>query len=199
MQSLKASVTKEEMEALPRYLYEGNIILIDQPELLAEICRNLSRQHVLGFDTESKAAFKKGVKNKPALLQLATHNDVFLFRISRTGLDKALVRILENPSILKVGVAVKQDIGELQQIKPFKPAGFVELQDFSSQLGITDNSLKKMAAIVLGKYISKSQRLSDWEAPVLKPQQLQYAATDAWVSRAIYLKLKEHEREKDHP
>lgn len=199
MEMFNPSVTKEEMEKLPRYLYEGNIVLIDKEDDLVSVCRKLSKQHVLGFDTESKAAFKKGVKNKPALLQLATHNDVFLFRISRTGFSAPLVKILESEKILKVGVAVKQDIGELQQLKPFKPTGFVELQNYSSEFGITDNSLKKMAAIVLGKYISKSQRLSDWEAPVLKPQQLQYAATDAWVSRAIYLKLKEHEREKDHP
>jgi ribonuclease D len=198
MDVFSPSVTKEEMEKLPRYLYEGNIVLIEREEDVNSICRKLARQRVLGFDTESKAAFKKGVKNKPSLIQLATHNDVFLFRISYAGFTSSLIRILESDKILKVGVAVKQDIGELQQLKSFRPSAFVELQEYSSQFGITDNSLKKMAAIVLGKYISKSQRLSDWEAKQLKMSQLQYAATDAWVSRAIYLKLKENEREKGH-
>lgn len=143
MQEFSRSVTKEEMEKLPRYLYDGNIVLIDKEDELVSVCRKLAKQHVLGFDTESKAAFKKGVRNKPALLQLATHNDVFLFRISRTGFSAPLVRILESEKILKVGVAVKQDIGELQQLKPFKPGGFLELQEYSSEFGITDNSLKK--------------------------------------------------------
>lgn len=192
----KTVITKEEMEILPRFLYEGDIILIDDESQVKDVFAKLKKQRVLGFDTESKAAFKKGVKNKPALLQLATHNEVFLFRISRTGLVKKLCGILENKKIIKVGVAVKQDIGELQQLSRFKPAGFVDLQEYSNQFGIIDNSLKKLTANVLGLYISKSQRLSDWEANDLKTVQLQYAATDAWVSRAIYLKLKENE--KDH-
>ena len=191
----KQEISKEEMEQLPRFLYEGNIFLIDDKTKIPAICRKLKKQHILGFDTESKAAFKKGVKNKPALLQIATHNEVYLFRISRTGLVKSLCDILENEKILKVGVAVKQDIGELKQMANFKPAGFLELQEYSDRFMITDNSLKKLAAIVLEIYISKSQRLSDWEADNLKPAQLQYAATDAWVSRAIYMKLKEHEKD----
>ncbi len=189
----KTVITKEEMELLPRFLYEGDIILIDDESKIQEVFAKLKKQRVLGFDTESKAAFKKGVKNKPALLQLATHNEVFLFRISRTGLVKKLCDILENKKIIKVGVAVKQDIGELQQLSKFKPDGFIDLQEYSGHFGITDNSLKKLTANVLGFYISKSQRLSDWEANDLKLSQLQYAATDAWVSRAIYLKLKENE------
>ena len=191
----KPAITKEEIDIMPRYLYEGNIVLIEDKEMLTKACRKLAKQKVLGFDTESKAAFKKGVKNKPALIQLATHNECYLFRISRTGLLRPLIRILENSKILKVGVAIHQDIGELNQLKTFVAGGCVDLQKYSVNFGITDNSLKKLTAIVLGLYISKSQRLSDWDADTLKISQLQYAATDAWVSRAIYLKLKENERE----
>jgi ribonuclease D len=46
-----------------------------------------------------------------------------------------------------------------------------------------------MYAILFGQKISKSQRLSNWENPELTGQQMTYAATDAWASLQIYLKL----------
>jgi ribonuclease D len=191
----KPSITKEELELLPAFGFQGKIFLIESPEQYKMAEKVLFKSRVLGFDTESKAAFKKGVKNQPALIQLATEDSAFLFRIHKLGIPDFVLKLLSSTRITKVGVALSQDVKELQQIAPFKPANFIDLQPYSGKLGIIDNGLKKLAGIVLELNISKGQRLSNWNAEVLSENQLEYAATDAWVTRAIYIKLKQYENE----
>jgi ribonuclease D len=140
---------------------------------------------MIGFDTETKPSFKRGQVNSVALLQLSTGKKAFLFRINKIGLPDALKKILSDPEVMKVGVAIHDDIKGLQRISPFKPAGFIELQHEVKDYGISDFSLKKIAGIVLGIRISKSQRLSNWEADELTEAQQCYAATDAWISFQI--------------
>jgi ribonuclease D len=104
-------------------------------------------------------------------------------------LDKAILKILESKSIVKVGLAVSGDIRELETLHKFRPKGFVDLQKLAPGNGIEEMSLIKIAAIVLGGRISKAQRLSNWEAVTLTDAQKLYAATDAWASLEIYKKL----------
>ncbi|MGE4587235.1 MAG: 3'-5' exonuclease, partial [Mangrovibacterium sp.] len=128
-----------------------------------------------------------------ALLQLSTGKKAFLFRINRIGLPVSLKKLLADQRVLKVGVAIHDDIKALRRISPFTPAGFTELQEEVKEYGINDFSLKKIAGIVLGVRISKSQRLSNWEAEVLTEAQQIYAATDAWIGYKILHTLSESE------
>lgn len=180
------NISKEELDILPLHFFEGKIDLIDSQRGLQQAVAYLRAQPVIGFDTETKPAFRRGEYHKVALLQLSTHDRAFLFRINRMGLDESVRGILSDPKIVKVGVAIRDDIKGLQKIKPFKPEGFVELQDFVKRFGIQDFSLKKLSGIVLGSRISKAQRLTNWEADELSEAQQVYAATDAWVSFEIY-------------
>jgi ribonuclease D len=182
----KESITKEELTDLPLRWFEGEIVVVDSKGKVAEAVEFLSKETVFGFDTETKPSFKKGVMNKVALLQLSVKNKAFLFRINRIGLPEVVCRLLANPEIVKTGVAIHDDIKGLQKWKNFKPAGFIDLQDHAKSLGITDFSLKKLAAITCGFRISKSQQLSNWEADELSEAQQVYAATDAWVSLEIF-------------
>jgi len=193
MTDFKPSITNEEIEELPVGIFSGKIHLIEDLDSVNYFCKRLMNYPVLGFDSESKAAFKKGIKNKPSLVQFSIANEAFLFRINKVGLNKRIIDIFENPSIIKAGAALHQDIKELQALYSFKPSSFVDIQTYSNKFGIIDNSLKKLAAIVLGYKISKSQRLSNWSSEVLTESQLIYAATDAWVSFKIYEKLIETE------
>lgn len=185
----RESIDKEELAELPLIQFEGEISLVETKESYLESIEYLSRQKVLGFDTETKPAFKKGVVNEVALLQLSTEDRAFLFRLNKIGLPNGLKGILENPEIRKIGVAIRDDIKGLQKLNSFKPGGFVELQDHVKDYGIQDFSLKKLSAIVLGYRISKSQRITNWEAPDLTEAQQIYAATDAWISHRIYESL----------
>jgi ribonuclease D len=185
----RESISKDELEELPLQQFGGDIFLIDNEEDYQVAVDFLSKQEMLGFDTETKPSFKKGCINQVALLQLATQNKAFLFRLNHIGLNNGVKSILQDPKIKKVGVAIRDDIKTLQRLSGFKPAGFIELQEQVKNYGIQNFSLKKLTAIVLGFRISKSQRLSNWEAPMLTEAQQNYAATDAWVSYMIYQSL----------
>jgi ribonuclease D len=182
----KESITKEELVELPLKWFEGEIVIVDNERKLREAVDFLSRQPVLGFDTETKPAFKKGVFNRVALLQLSTKERAYLIRTNRIGLPEEICSILADPEIIKPGVAIRDDIKGLQIWRKFTPAGFVELQDSAEELGIQNFSLKKLTAIACGFRISKGQQLTNWEADVLTEKQQRYAATDAWTSLKIY-------------
>ncbi|MDP2339027.1 MAG: 3'-5' exonuclease [Bacteroidota bacterium] len=185
----RGSIDKEELAELPLIQFEGHIMLIESKDDFMISMEYLSKQKLLGFDTETKPAFKKGVVYEVALLQLATKDRAFLFRLNKMGLPNSLKSILENPGIQKIGVAIRDDIKSLQKLNHFKPGGFVELQDHVKDYGIQDFSLKKISAIVLGYRISKSQRVTNWEAQDLTEAQQIYAATDAWISHRIFESL----------
>jgi ribonuclease D len=182
----KENISKEELTDLPLRWFEGEIIVINSKEKIAAAVEMLSKEPLLGFDTETKPSFKKGVINRVALLQLSAKNKAFLFQLHKIGLPEVVCRILANPEIVKTGVAIHDDIKGLQRWKNFKPSGFKDLQDHAKSLGITDFSLKKLAAITCGFRISKGQQLSNWEADELTEAQQIYAATDAWAALEIF-------------
>lgn len=184
------SITKEQLRELPLFQFKGKSYVIDSPLALRAHIEKLSCQEVLGFDTETKPSFKKGKVNTVALLQLSTADEAFIFRLHHLGLQDELIALLSNPSIIKVGTAIRDDIRHLQKLRPFDPAGFVELQDYVKKFGIESNGLSSLSGIVMNSRISKSQQLSNWETESLTEAQTLYAATDAWACREIYLKLR---------
>ncbi|MDR0509513.1 MAG: 3'-5' exonuclease domain-containing protein 2 [Rikenellaceae bacterium] len=189
VKTFQETITGDELQLLPPVEFTGPITVVDTPDQVDEACNYLLGHTAIGFDTETRPSFSAGKSNKVALLQLSSSERCFLFRLSRMRLDKAVIKTLEHPGIVKVGVAVRDDVRALQHLRHFKPGGFVDLQSIVGNYGIRELGLRKMAAIVLGARISKAQRLSNWEASTLTlPQQI-YAATDAWISLEIYKRL----------
>lgn len=188
--SLKHSITDEEINNLPLKQFEGEIIVIENREEFRRQLPFLQIQDILGFDTETRPSFKKGVRNSISLLQLSVNGKAFLFRINKLGFPNELAKILSNEKIIKVGLAIKDDIRGLQKIESFKPKGFIDLQDYVKYFQIENFSLRKLAGLVLNMRISKAQRLTNWEISELSVKQQRYAATDAWVSLEIYKRLK---------
>ncbi len=189
---IKKSITKEELNELPLNHFKGEIVVIEDEDLVEETVMELEKYPVIGFDTETKPSFQKGKVNSVALLQFSTSEKAYLFRLNKIGMHKAIVRLFEDSDIQKVGVGIRDDIKGLQRLKSFRHAGFVELQDYVKTVGIEDISLKKLAGLVLEFRVSKRQRLSNWELPRLVEGQLIYAATDAWVAIELYKKLTSH-------
>ncbi len=183
------SISREEMNELPLKAFEGEIHVVEKEDDIRAAVAFLSRFDKIGFDTETKPSFKKGRINKVSLLQLSNSDTAFLFRLNGNGLHADITNLLENKSIIKIGVAIKDDIIALQKLRKFEAATFVDLQTFVKKLGFQNFSLQKLAALVLGFRISKAKRLSNWESQQLSKAQLKYAATDAWVSLEIYNKL----------
>lgn len=191
--SFKPSITPEELEKLPLEAFKGEIVVIDAPGIeYYKALQYLRRQKVLGFDTETRPVFEPHQPHHGvALLQLSGPDKAFLFRVCKMGLRRRLRYLLSNPGIIKVGAASGDDVRCLQRLAPFEGKGFVDLQKIGWEWGIKDKSVKKMAGLILGIRISKTQQLSNWEAENLSAAQQLYAATDAWVCREMYLKLKD--------
>ncbi len=183
------AVEDEYIKSLPAGSFSGPIYVVDHYGILDEVRDALIGVPILGFDTETKPSFKKGRFHQVALLQISTSDKAFLFRLNKIPLPGFILDIMEDPSIVKVGVAIKDDLNALLKLAPFKPEGFIDLQQFVKQFGIEDNGLKKLVANILGFRISKRFQTSNWEVDVLGPEQLCYAATDAWVCQQIYTSL----------
>ncbi|MDR2937922.1 MAG: 3'-5' exonuclease domain-containing protein 2 [Prevotellaceae bacterium] len=184
-----SQITSEEIETLPYAAFAGKITLVQKPEGVAAAVAHLAQQSVLGYDTETRQSFTRGVHYGVSLLQLSSAEQAFLFRVDKIGIPEPLISLLQNKSILKIGAAITDDIRGLQRIAAFRAQGFVDLQKMTEAYGIQDKALKKMAAIVLGVRISKSQQTSNWALASYTAEQKLYAATDAWICREIYQKL----------
>ena len=185
----KENITVEEMAEHELSWFKGEIVLVDNLKTFYEVFPKLLGSDMLGFDTETRPTFKKGRKNSVSLIQLSSGDLAFLFRINRIGIPDELADLLSDPSVIKAGVAVHDDIRFLKGVRKFTPDGFIDLQNFVKDFGIQSSGLKKLAAIILGFRISKRQQVTNWEAEQLTEAQLIYAATDAWVCHQIYKKL----------
>ena len=187
----KQSITPDEIQKLDYVNFPGKIYVIDS--VGAEFNRAIAylrSQKVIGFDTETRPTFSpQQPRYGVALLQLSGRDRAYLFRVNSIGMHRRLCNLLADARILKIGAAILDDIRGLQRKREFEPAGFVDLQKIVWEWGIRDKSVKKMAAIIMGARVSKTQQLSNWEAENLSESQQMYAATDAWVGREMYLKL----------
>lgn len=185
----QSTITNEEINQLPLDRYNGKIDVITNETSLKKALKAINNYPFVGIDTETKPVFKKGQFNDVSLLQIAIPDRVFLIRINETGLTDGLVEFFENSAIKKIGVALADDIKDLQKLKQFRAKEFHEINKMVDAIGIESNGLKKLTATILGFRISKGAQVSNWEAEVLTEKQLWYAATDAWVCLEMYQKL----------
>lgn len=185
----KHSISKKEINALPLKHYSGSIHVVDSDAKMRAAIRSLSREKVLGFDTETRPAFRKGESYPPSLLQLAAGDRVYIFQIGRINSHKQLTGILSDQNMLKAGIAVSDDIKKLNDVLPLEPSGFIELAGMAAKVGIKNAGIRSLAALLFGFRISKQTQCSRWDAPTLAHAQIVYAATDAWICREIYFAL----------
>lgn len=182
-------IDKTTIQSLPLTSFEGDVIIVDTPDKIQEAVDYLGSFTVLGVDTEARPSFKRGVHYPTALVQVATEERCYLFRLTHVGMPRELAAVFANPNICKVGLAFKDDLTGLRRRRDFKPANCVDLQSLVCKYGIMELGLQKIFAIIFGKKISKSQQLTNWENSHLTPEQARYASTDAWATLSIYLAL----------
>lgn len=183
-------ISKDEVNALEMGAFSGKIKLIDHPDKIANAVQELKACKRLGFDTETRPAFRKGVSYEVALLQLSTLDTAYLFRLNQIGLHAGVQAILEDPNIVKIGAAVRDDLKALKKLSPsFTPASFFDLNEELKRIGFLNVGVRNLSAMVLNIRISKSEQVSNWEGEFLTDKQQLYAATDAWACLAIFEKL----------
>ncbi len=182
-------ISKEEIQHLPLVQFDGEVIVVDKPEKVAEAVTYLSQQPMWGVDTEARPSFTRGVHYPTALLQIATEERCYLFRLTHVGMPVELAALFADSKICKVGLAFRDDLNGLRRRCDFIPANCIDVQSVLWKYGIMELGLQKVFAIIYGKRISKSQQLTNWENSSLTIEQARYASTDAWATLLIYKDL----------
>ena len=187
-------ISKDLLQWMPLAAFEGEVVVVDKPEQVAEAVAYLRTQPIVGVDTEARPSFQRGIHYPTALVQIASHERCYLFRLTHIGMPQELADFFADEQICKVGLAFKDDINGLRRRRNFTPANCIDIQKMVPQYGILDLGLQKLFAICFGKKISKTQQLTNWENSHLTPEQARYASTDAWATLLIYEDLLQHER-----
>lgn len=182
----KIAIDKKLISEFPTVTFSGAITVIEHPEDVAEAISYLRGHDIVGFDTETKPNFKKGMTNRVSLIQVSTEDRSFLFRLNKMGFTPELREFMECEDVLKVGLSLKDDFHVLHKAGEFEPRNFVDLQNMVKKYHISDSSLQKIYAILFNRRISKGQRLTNWEASKLSGAQMVYASIDAWACLRIY-------------
>ncbi|HMQ01256.1 MAG TPA: 3'-5' exonuclease [Cyclobacteriaceae bacterium] len=188
---IRTRISNEELDQLPLRAYEGKVSVITEITQLTKAFKEIRQHDFVGFDTETKPTFKRGQWHPVALMQIATEERVYLIRNLQTGITEEVLHFMEDEMKTKAGIALRDDLYELKKLKQFKPKGFIDLGTLARGIGIEQQGLKSLAGIFLGFRISKSMRVTNWEAKELTEKQIIYAATDAWVCLELYKKLQD--------
>lgn len=190
---LAQRMTRDVINDLPLVRYESRTQVIDSPDDVDAAVNELAKEDVLGFDTETRPAFKKGQRFLPSVLQLGGDGYVYVFMLKKTGLPPSLIQLLENRKVIKTGVAIHYDVRMLKECQQFHAGGFLDLGDLARAWDIPNHGLRQLAAQLLDIRISKGSQRSNWDRYPLDDKQVEYAATDAWISREIYFQFKERD------
>jgi ribonuclease D len=188
---LLREISREAMLELPITRYEGEIRLVETAQELEHAAADIFQEASLGFDTETRPAFRKGESHPPALAQVATARAVYLFPLQRLDFSRTLAELLAERAIVKAGVALAEDLRQLQGLFAFQPAGVMDLGHAAKRHGMKQTGLRNLAGIFLRVRVAKGAKTTNWAARRLTAQQMTYAATDAWICRELYLKFRE--------
>ena len=183
------AISREEMANLPIRRYEGEVCLVTTSRDLDRALADIRLESVVGFDTETRPAFKKGESHPPCLVQAATARAVYLFQLRQLDVFQVLAELLAEPRIVKVGVALANDLRPLKLLFPFIERNVLDLGVIARRSSLSQTGLRNLAGIFLGFRIPKGARTSNWAAPRLTAAQITYAATDAWACRELFLRF----------
>lgn len=186
---LLRAISREELNALPVCRWDGAVHVIASPDAVDRAIDDIGGERVLGFDTETRPAFRVGESYLPSLVQLATSTAVYLFQVQQVDCAAALRAVMANASIVKAGVSVADDLKKLKEVFPFDHDGVVDLGRVAKRHGLNQTGVRNLVGLFLGSRVTKGAQTTNWAAPRLTPQQISYAATDAWACRELYLRF----------
>jgi ribonuclease D len=184
-------ISREEINGLPIRRYEGPVRLIATPPDLQRAMQEIRRESVLGFDTETRPAFRPGESYLPSLVQFATAEAVYLFQVQQGDYSGALREIFSSDKTVKAGVSVSDDLRNLKKLFEFEERAVVDLGQVAKRHGLKQTGVRNLAGIFLGTRIPKGAKTTNWAVRRLTPQQITYAATDAWACRELYLRFQQ--------
>jgi ribonuclease D len=184
-------ISREEVNALPIRRYEGPVHVIAAPGELAPAMDDILQETLVGFDTETRPAFRPGESYPPSLAQVATARAVYLFQVQRPEIAAAVARMLSEEHIVKAGVGMADDLKSLKKVVAFLEKSIADLGTLAQRHGLKQSGVRNLSGMFLGFRIPKGTKTSNWARHTLTEQQIVYAATDAWACRELYLKFRE--------
>lgn len=184
-------ISREQMALLPVRRYEGEVVVVTTPAELLRAWEDLAQERIVGWDTETRPAFRPGESYLPSLVQAATARAVYLFQLPKMDFSGVVGGLFAETGIVKVGIAVKDDLAKLAQVFPLAPTGVLDAGTVARRHGMEQTGLRNLAGIFLGFRVPKGAKTTNWAAPRLSAQQITYAATDAWACRELYLRFRE--------
>ena len=182
-------ITREELAVLPLGRYEGEIVMVATPRDFERAWADLAQEKAVGWDTETRPAFKVGEFYLPSLVQAATAKTVYLFQLGMMDFSRVVGGLFAEPTIVKPGISVKDDLKKLKQVFAFEDESVLDLGLVAKRHGMAKTGLRNLAGIFLGIRVAKGSKTTNWAAPILTEQQIAYAATDAWACRELYLRF----------
>ena len=188
---LQRSISRDEVVALPIRRYEGETVVVDGAEGLERAADDFAQEALVGIDTETRPAFRKGESYAPSLVQVATGRAVYLFQIQQHDCAAVLRELLGADRTVKAGASLAYDLRQLKQVFSFEEQAIVDVGWAAKRQGLGQTGVRNLAALFLGFRIPKGAKTTNWSAKRLSPQQVQYAATDAWACRQLYLRFEE--------
>ncbi len=188
---LQRTISRDEVVALPIRRYEGEIVVVASPAELERAREDLAQTALAGIDTETRPSFRPGESHRPSLVQVATARAVYLFQVQQRDCSTVLRELLENEKTVKAGVSLAYDLRQLKQVFAFDEKAVVDVGHAAKRQGLEQTGVRNLAALFLGLRIPKGAKTTNWASQRLTPQQIAYAATDAWVCRELYLRFEE--------
>ena len=188
---LNRSITRDEVVALPIQRYEGEVVVVASPAELERARADFAQEPLVGIDTETRPAFRKGESYPPSLVQVATGRTVYLFQIQQVDCSTTIRELISSEKTIKAGVSLAYDLRQLKQVFAFEEKAVVDVGWAAKRQGLEQTGVRNLAALLLGLRIPKGAKTTNWSARKLTPQQITYAATDAWVCRQLYLRFEE--------
>jgi ribonuclease D len=188
---LQRTISRDEVVALPIQRYEGETVVVGSPAELERAREDFAGEPLVGIDTETRPAFRKGESYHPSLVQVATAKAVYLFQIQQLDCSSVLNELISSEKTVKAGVSLAYDLRQLKQVFPFDEKAVVDVGWAAKRQKLEQTGVRNLAALFLGMRIPKGAKTTNWSSRTLSPQQIAYAATDAWVCRQLYLRFEE--------
>ncbi|KAG9061752.1 hypothetical protein KI688_006903 [Linnemannia hyalina] len=193
----------QDLEPLPFLDFRTNDsreVMYTKCDIEADQWLNSNPSKMWALDAEWKAFGVFGKQAKMALIQLGDDRTVYLFHvIHMKRFPKVLARILQDKSILKVGINIRNDATKMFKDWGVGCASLVELgalsiqvqDDLSTQRKI--RSMERLSRELLQHAVEKVPltRMGNWESKNLSANQLSYAANDVFVTYELAEKIKE--------
>lgn len=144
---------------------------------------------IVGFDTESRPTFVTGdVSEGPHVVQFALHGKAYLFQLHQAEGHPFLNELLQSDELIKVGFGLKSDSRHIYAKLGVHLGGVVDLNTVFSMDGYhKDMGVRVAVGLVFKQRFAKSRKVttSNWSQPQLTPQQMLYAANDAYAALKV--------------